>query len=76
MTNRNQKSRFTVGDSLPRVVCTPEEASALLHVLRNNYQLLTPEERNHVKAFISGFDPGDTRRHTTLNMSRSEKVEH
>jgi len=62
MTNRNKKSRFTVADSIPGMVCTRNRASHLLQGLRRDYQLLTPEERNQVKRFIWGFYPNDNRR--------------
>jgi hypothetical protein len=42
------------------MVCTRNQASLLLHSLRTDYQLLTPEERNQVKYFILGFYPNDT----------------
>jgi len=54
MTNRNKKSRFTVADSIPGMVCARNRASHLLQGLRRDYQLLTPEERNQVKRFIWG----------------------
>jgi hypothetical protein len=75
MTNRNKKSRITVAASLPGMVCTRKQASHLLQGLRKHYQLLTPEERDQVKYFISGFYPNDTRRPTTPSMLKSE-VEH
>jgi hypothetical protein len=65
MTNRNKKSRITVTGNLPGLVCTRKQASHLLRGLRKDYQLLTLEERNQVKCFISGFYPNDTRRPTT-----------
>jgi hypothetical protein len=75
MTNRNKKSRITVADSLPGMVCTRNQASHLLRGLRKGYQLLTPKERNQVKCFIWGFL---SERHPPLynpNMPKS-KVEH
>src|SRR6266446_4206694 len=57
MTNRNKKSRITVAGSLPGMVCTRKQASHLLQGLRKDYQLLTPEERNQVKCFISERHP-------------------
>jgi hypothetical protein len=59
MTNRNKKSRITVAVSLPDMVCTRKQASHLLQGLRQDYQLLTPEERNQVKCFIFGLYPND-----------------
>jgi hypothetical protein len=53
MTNPNKKSRITIAGSPPRMVCTRKQASHLLEGLRQDYQSLTPEERNQVKCFIS-----------------------
>jgi hypothetical protein len=57
MTNRNKKSRITVAGSLPGMVCTRKQPSHLLQGLRKDYQLLTAEERNQVKCFISERHP-------------------
>src|SRR5712692_4017197 len=57
MTNRNKKSRITVAGSLRGMVCTRKQPSHLLQGLRKDYQLLTPEERNQVKCFISERHP-------------------
>jgi len=75
MTNRNKKSRITVAGSHPGMVCTRKQASHLLQGLQQDYQLLTPGERNQVKYFILGFHLNDTRPRTTPNMQESE-VEH
>jgi hypothetical protein len=75
MTNRNKKSRITFASSLPGVVCTRKQASDLLQGLRQDYELLTPQERNQVRCFVLGSSPKSTRRPTTPSMLKSE-VEH
>jgi len=66
MTNRNKKTRITVAGSLPDMVRTQKQASDLLECLRKEYQLLTPENRNQVKCFISERHPPYNPQHAEI----------